>query len=119
MMLLYIDHQAARVLRAAGVPIADHPQPKPVVAPQIGMELWAQFAHKALWHDFEPGWKLHKSHHVPRLGAFEDNDVFAIVNAIPAMGLCLYGFLTPNVGGGERRLDTLGCRRCGSRCRCC
>ena len=82
------------------------------------MELWAQFAHKALWHDFEPGWKLHKSHHVPRLGAFEDNDVFAIVNAIPAMGLCLYGFLTPNVGGGERRLDTLGCRRCGSRCRC-
>jgi beta-carotene 3-hydroxylase len=66
----------------------------------IGMELWAQFAHKALWHDFEPGWKLHKSHHVPRLGPFEDNDVFAIVNAIPAMGLCAYGFLTPNVGGG-------------------
>ncbi len=65
------------------------------------MELWAQFAHKALWHDFEPGWKLHKSHHVPRVGPFEDNDVFAIANAVPAMGLCLYGFLTPNVSGGE------------------
>ena len=77
------------------------PSLKQIAFPQIGMELWAQFAHKALWHDFEPGWKLHKSHHVPRLGPFEDNDVFAIVNAIPAMGLCAYGFLTPDVGGGE------------------
>ena len=72
--------------------------------PQIGMELWAQFAHKALWHDFEPGWALHKSHHAPRLGPFEDNDVFAIVNAIPAMSLCAYGFLTPGVVGGEHSL---------------
>lgn len=72
----------------------------PPLCLQIGMELWAQFAHKALWHDYEPGWKLHKSHHVPREGPFEDNDVFAVVNAIPAMGLCAYGFLTPNVGGG-------------------
>lgn len=66
----------------------------------IGMELWAQYAHKALWHDFEPGWALHKSHHQPRLGPFEKNDVFAVVNAIPAMALCAYGFLTPGVGGG-------------------
>ena len=65
------------------------------------MELWAQYAHKALWHDFEPGWALHKSHHVPRVGPFEDNDVFAIINAIPAMGLCAFGFLTPGVLGGE------------------
>lgn len=64
------------------------------------MEMWARYAHKALWHDFEPGWRLHKSHHVPRLGPFEDNDVFALVNAIPAMGLCAYGFVTPNVIGG-------------------
>jgi beta-carotene 3-hydroxylase len=27
------------------------------------------------------------------------NDVFALVNAVPAMGLCLYGFLTPNISG--------------------
>ena len=71
-----------------------------VLARQVGMEMWARYAHKALWHDFEPGWRLHKSHHVPRLGAFEDNDVFAIINAVPAMGLCAYGFLTPNVVGG-------------------
>ena len=64
------------------------------------MEMWARYAHKALWHDFEPGWRLHKSHHVPRLGPFEDNDVFAIANAVPAMGLCAYGFLTPNMFGG-------------------
>ena len=67
---------------------------------QIGMELWAQYAHKALWHNFEPGWALHKSHHVPRIGPFEDNDVFAVINAIPAMGLCAFGFLTPGVYGG-------------------
>lgn len=66
----------------------------------IAMELWAQYAHKALWHDFEPGWNLHKSHHVPRIGPFEDNDVFAVINALPAMGLCAYGFLTPGVSGG-------------------
>ena len=73
-----------------------------MVRGQVGMEMWARYAHKALWHDFEPGWRLHKSHHVPRLGAFEDNDVFAIINAVPAMGLCAYGFLTPNVIGGAR-----------------
>ena len=71
------------------------------------MEMWARYAHKALWHDFEPGWRLHKSHHVPRLGAFEDNDVFAIINAVPAMGLCAYGFLTPNVIGGGCHSSTL------------
>ena len=78
---------------------------------QIGMEMWARYAHKALWHDFEPGWRLHKSHHVPRLGPFEDNDVFAIINAVPAMGLCAYGFITPNVVGGmpSRLLSDLCC----------
>ncbi|KAL3162544.1 hypothetical protein ABBQ32_010198 [Trebouxia sp. C0010 RCD-2024] len=66
----------------------------------VGMEMWARWAHKTLWHDFIPGWKLHKSHHEPRTGPFEDNDVFAIVNAVPAMGLCLYGLLTPTMAGG-------------------
>ena len=35
------------------------------------MEMYARFAHKVLWHDFEPGWALHKSHHEPRTGPFE------------------------------------------------
>ena len=67
---------------------------------QVGMEMYARWAHKALWHDFEPGWALHKSHHVPRIGPFEANDVFAIINAVPAFSLCLYGFLTPTLFGG-------------------
>jgi len=66
----------------------------------LGMEMYARFAHKSLWHDFEPGWALHKSHHAPRTGPFEDNDIFAVMNAVPAMALCLYGFLTPSMIGG-------------------
>jgi beta-carotene 3-hydroxylase len=58
---------------------------------QVGMEMWARWAHKVLWHDNEAGWALHKSHHVPRIGPFEANDIYAIVNAIPAIALCLYG----------------------------
>eukprot|EP00798_Chlamydomonas_sp_ICE-L_P003844 gene3844-13906_t len=65
-----------------------------------GMEMWARYAHKALWHDYAPGWALHKSHHEPRTGPFEANDLFAIINALPAFALCLYGFLTPGVLGG-------------------
>lgn len=66
----------------------------------FGMEMYARFAHKVLWHDFEPGWSLHKSHHEPRTGPFEANDIYAVANALPAMALCAYGFLTPGVGGG-------------------
>ena len=58
---------------------------------QVGMEMWARWAHKVLWHDYEAGWLLHKSHHEPRLGPFEANDIYAIANAVPAIALCLYG----------------------------
>jgi hypothetical protein len=37
----------------------------------VGMEMWARWAHKALWHDAPGGWALHKSHHEPRVGPFE------------------------------------------------
>lgn len=66
----------------------------------IGMEMYARFAHKSLWHDFAPGWALHKSHHEPRVGPFEANDIFAVMNGVPAFLLCLYGFITPNILGG-------------------
>jgi hypothetical protein len=42
-----------------------------VVGGVAGMEMWARWAHRALWHDFAPGWGLHKSHHEPRTGPFE------------------------------------------------
>ena len=66
----------------------------------VGMEMYARWAHRVLWHDLPAGWALHKSHHEPRVGAFEANDIFAALNAAPAMGLCLYGFLTPTLAGG-------------------
>ena len=67
---------------------------------QIGMEMWARWAHKALWHDLAAGWSLHESHHKQRIGAFEANDVFAVVNAVPAIALCAYGFFSPTIMGG-------------------
>ena len=58
----------------------------------FAMELWALWAHRALWHDTPLLWKLHKSHHEPRVGPFEANDTFAIINAAPAIALIAYGF---------------------------
>jgi len=64
------------------------------------MEMYARWAHRVLWHDFEPGWALHKSHHEARVGPFEKNDIFAVINALPAFLLTAYGFFTPGPGGG-------------------
>lgn len=79
----------------------------------VGMEFYARYAHKFLWHDSlwsmpmksrkewnRPIWLLHESHHLPREGAFEANDIFAIANGVPAFALCAYGFLTPGLFGG-------------------
>ena len=66
----------------------------------VGMEMYARFAHKFLWHDNLVGWALHKSHHEPRVGAFEANDIYAVMNAVPAVVLCGYGFLRPDMIGG-------------------
>lgn len=38
---------------------------------QAGMEMYARWAHKHIWHDMEAAWALHKSHHEPRTGPFE------------------------------------------------
>ncbi|KAK4571482.1 hypothetical protein RGQ29_030063 [Quercus rubra] len=60
------------------------------VGAAVGMEFWARWAHKALWH--ASLWQMHESHHRPREGPFELNDVFAIINAGPAIALLSYGF---------------------------
>lgn len=60
------------------------------VGATVGMEFWARWAHRALWH--ASLWHMHESHHRPREGPFELNDVFAIINAIPAIALMAYGF---------------------------
>lgn len=36
---------------------------------------YARWIHKDMWHDNPVGWILHKSHHEPRLGPFEANDL--------------------------------------------
>ncbi|XP_020204586.1 beta-carotene hydroxylase 2, chloroplastic isoform X2 [Cajanus cajan] len=56
----------------------------------VAMEFWARWAHRALWH--ASLWHMHESHHRPREGPFELNDVFAIINAVPAIALLSYGF---------------------------
>ncbi|KAI9076363.1 hypothetical protein K1719_041678 [Acacia pycnantha] len=56
----------------------------------VGMEFWARWAHRSLWH--ASLWHMHESHHRAREGPFELNDVFAIINAVPAIGLLSYGF---------------------------
>nr|XP_029119886.1 beta-carotene hydroxylase 2, chloroplastic isoform X2 [Elaeis guineensis] len=57
---------------------------------EVGMEFWARWAHRALWH--ASLWHMHESHHRPRDGPFELNDVFAIINAVPAISLLSFGF---------------------------
>ena len=71
-----------------------------VVGGAVGMEFWAEGAHKSLWHDNPWGWALHKSHHEIRTGPFEANDIFAVINAVPAIALIVYGFFTPTEVGG-------------------
>ncbi|CAH9111215.1 unnamed protein product [Cuscuta europaea] len=68
------------------------------VGAAIGMEFWARWAHKALWH--ASLWHMHESHHKPREGAFELNDVFAIINAVPAIALLFYGFFHKGIVPG-------------------
>lgn len=66
----------------------------------VMMEMYARWAHRVLWHEFGAGWAVHKSHHVAREGPFEANDIFAVMNAVPAIVLTAYGFFTPSEFGG-------------------
>ncbi len=52
-------------------------------------EAFAWFKHKYLLHG--PLWFLHKSHHTPRKGLFEWNDLIIIIYIIPAALLIYYG----------------------------
>ena len=53
------------------------------------MEGFAYVAHRWVMHGFL--WSLHKSHHEPRTGAFELNDWFAVMFALPAITLIAFG----------------------------
>jgi beta-carotene 3-hydroxylase len=53
------------------------------------MEGVAWLVHKHVMHGF--GWGWHASHHTPRRGAFEKNDLFALVFAAAAIALIWLG----------------------------
>jgi len=59
------------------------------VATILAMEVFAYIAHRWVMHG--PGWFLHESHHRPRTGAFELNDLYAVIFAIPSILLLLGG----------------------------
>jgi beta-carotene 3-hydroxylase len=63
------------------------------------MEPWAAFLHGRIWHGW--GWFWHRSHHVPKTGYFEANDLFALFHALPAIALILYGCVGPAGLGRE------------------
>lgn len=54
----------------------------------LAMEGVAYAAHRWVMHG--PGWFLHASHHAPRAGTWELNDLYAVIFAIPSIVL-LYG----------------------------
>ena len=53
------------------------------------MEGVAYAAHRWVMHG--PGWFLHASHHRPRTGHWELNDLYAAIFALPSIGLLLGG----------------------------
>ena len=53
------------------------------------MEGVAYAAHRWVMHG--PGWFLHASHHRPRVGLWEANDLYAVIFAIPSIVLLYAG----------------------------
>jgi beta-carotene 3-hydroxylase len=53
------------------------------------MEGVAYAAHRWIMHG--PGWFLHESHHRPRLGNWELNDLYAVIFAVPSILLIYAG----------------------------
>ena len=64
------------------------------------MEVFSIVAHKYIMHGF--GWGWHRSHHEPRHGWFEKNDLFAIVFAGVAIALIYAGSI------GHHPLEWIG-----------
>ncbi len=56
----------------------------------LAMEVFAYVMHRWVMHG--PGWFLHASHHRPRTGMFELNDLYGVIFAIPSIVLILGGF---------------------------
>jgi beta-carotene 3-hydroxylase len=62
-----------------------------VLTTVVAMELVARYAHEYIMHGW--GWSWHKSHHEPRHGLFEMNDLYAVVFVALAVGLIFDGWV--------------------------
>lgn len=60
-----------------------------VVLTVVLMEVFSIVVHKYVMHGF--GWGWHRSHHEPRTGWFEKNDLYAVVFAGVAIALITWG----------------------------
>ncbi len=60
-----------------------------VIGTFLAMEGVAWWTHRYVMHGWL--WVLHRSHHRPRRGAFELNDLFAVFFAVPAVALVAAG----------------------------
>lgn len=58
----------------------------------MGMEAFAYVMHRWVMHG-RLGWVLHKSHHRPRSGRFELNDLYGVAFAMPSIWLIYMGTL--------------------------
>src|SRR5580765_6287229 len=59
------------------------------LATVVAMEGFAYVMHRWVMHG--PGWFLHASHHRPRTGRWELNDLYAVIFAVPSIILLLGG----------------------------
>lgn len=55
----------------------------------LGMELFSWALHKYVMHGIL--WKIHESHHKPRKGVFEINDVFSVLFGSACVFCMVYG----------------------------
>lgn len=60
-----------------------------LVAAFVAMEGVAYLLHRFVMYG--PLWVLHESHHRPRSGRFERNDLFGVIFALPSMALIYAG----------------------------
>lgn len=54
----------------------------------VAMELFSYLVHRFVYHGF--AWFLHKSHHSPRKGIFEWNDIFPVIFASVTAPFVIY-----------------------------
>ena len=63
-----------------------------VIAVFLLMEVTAWASHRWVMHGW--GWGWHRSHHEPRSGLFEKNDLYAVVGSVVGFGLFLIAWLS-------------------------